>query len=154
LHPYRAKFFEGLLEFDVRIWGSVASANVDSPSRRFFQARYVAEEEKAIAFGAAKLLVNAMNFAEVRGVNNTLFEAAGCGAFQICDERPTLAEFFKPDEEVVTFRDRAELVEKIRYYLSHEAERRKIAQAASARAHAEHTYQKRLSEMLRVAKLS
>lgn len=153
LHPYRAKFFEGLLEFDVRIWGSVASSDVESPSHKFFQNKFVAEEEKARAFGSAKVFVNAMHFAEARGVNNTLFEAAGCGVMQICDERPTLAEFFKPGEEVVTFRSRDELVDKIRYYLNHEAERTKIGRAAAARAHAEHTYEKRLSEMLRIAKL-
>lgn len=153
LHPYRAKFFEGLLDFDVRIWGSASTANLESPSRRFFQNKFVAEDEKAIAFAAAKVLVNAMHFAEARGVNNTLFEGAGCGVFQICDERPTLVEFFKTDEEIVTFRNRGELVEKIRYYLTHEAERKKIGHAASVRAHSEHTYEKRLSEMLRITKL-
>ncbi len=153
LHPYRAKFFEGLLEFNVRIWGSVASSGIEARSRHFFQGRYIAEEEKAVAFNAAKVLVNAMNFAEVYGVNNTLFESAGCGAFQICDERPTLEEFFKPGREVVTFGSRAELVEKLRYYLNHGAERKLIARAASIRAHAEHTYEKRLSKMLRIAKL-
>ncbi len=154
LHPYRAKFFEGLLEFDVRIWGFSASNNVEIASRKFFQGKYVAEQEKAIAFASAKLFVNAMHFAEARGVNNTLFEAAACGVMQLCDERPTLGEFFKPNEEVVTFTSRSELVEKIRYYLNHETERKAIGRAASRRAHAEHTYEKRLTEMLRIAKLS
>jgi spore maturation protein CgeB len=154
LHPYRAKFFESLLEFDVRIWGSVAAANLESPSRKFFQNKFVAEDEKAFAFNSAKVFVNAMHFVEARGVNNTLFETAGCGVLQLCDERPTLSEFFETGREIVTFASRDELLEKIRYYLSHEAERAQIGRAASARAHAEHTYEKRLTAMLRIAKLA
>lgn len=152
-HPYRMKFFEGLLDFDVKIWGSAVPARMESPAKRFFQGHYIAGEEKSIAFACGRILVNSMNFAEADGVNNTLFEGAGCGVFQICDERPTLSEFFKVDEEIVTFRNRGELVEKIRYYLTHDAERKKIGKQASARAHSEHTYEKRLSEMLRITKL-
>src|SRR6185312_1634529 len=128
--------------------------NICSTSRRFFQGRYIAEKEKAVAFNSSKILVNGMKFAEIRGVNNTLCEGAGCGAFQICDDRPTLSEFFKVDEEIVTFRNRPELVEKIRYYLSRDEERKQIAGRAVARAHRDHTHENRLSAMLKTAKLS
>jgi spore maturation protein CgeB len=158
-HPYRMKFFEGLLDFDVKIWGS-APAPLFLPTaqekavRKMFQGHYVAAEEKAAAFNSAKILVNSMHFAEQSGVNNTLFEAAGCGAFQLCDERPTLSEFFQPEEEVVTFRSRSELIEKLRYYLGHDDERKKIAARASERAHREHTYEGRLRRMLSILGLA
>ena len=95
-----------------------------------------------------------MHFAEQHGVNNTLFEAAGCGTFQICDERPTLQEFFKPGEELVTFCSRKELVEKIRYYLGRDEERKQIGTRAAERAHREHTYEKRLTQMLQTLRLA
>jgi spore maturation protein CgeB len=154
LHHYRAKFFEALTGFDVKIWGPLAPAEIRSSSRRFVQGHYVAEQEKSIAFRSAKILVNCMNYAEARGVNNALFEGMGCGAFQICDNQPTLAEFFKPGKEVETFRDRFELIEKIRYFLKHPDERNEISERAWQRAHREHTYQNRLEEMFRVTKLN
>lgn len=152
-HPYRARFFENLLDFDVKIWGTPPSPRLQSASRKFFAGEFLACQEKAAAFVGGKVLLNSMNFAEVLGVNNTLFEGAGCGAFQICDDRPTLAEFFQPGEEVVTFRDRAELLDKLSYYLPRDAERKAIAQRASQRAHREHTYEKRLSSMLQTLRL-
>ena len=153
-HPYRAKFFEGLLEFDVKIWGAPAPAQLRSPSRKFFQGAYLTGLDKAAALACGKVLVNSIHFVEQQGVNNTLFEAAGCGAFQICDERPTLAEFFQPGEEVVTFRDRKDLVEKVRYYLGRPEERSVIAARASKRAHRDHSYEKRLASMLQTLRLS
>ena len=147
-HPYRAKFFEALLDYDVRIWGSSASVAASSPSKRFFQGEYIAENEKAAAFNSAKILVNNMNFTEVDGVNNTLFEAAGCGAFQICDASPTVSEFFQPDEEVIVFRNRKELLEKINHFLARDDDRLRIGMKASERAHKHHTYQHRLSDLL------
>src|SRR5437879_4770888 len=135
------------------IWGTSTPGHVRSSSRHFLQNHYIAEKEKAVAFRSAKILVNNIHYAEVSGVNKTLFEASGCGAFQLCDDRPTLSEFFKADEEVVTFRNRSELIEKVRYYLSRDEERKKISERASQRAHREHTYEHRLRTMLQTAKL-
>jgi spore maturation protein CgeB len=91
-----------------------------------------------------------MFYSEVEGVNCTLFEAAGCGAFQISDWKPSLPELFEPEREVVTFRTRQELKAKVDYYLAHPAERQEIADRAYARAHREHTYEKRLEKMLEI----
>ncbi|RMD87405.1 MAG: hypothetical protein D6808_01485 [Candidatus Dadabacteria bacterium] len=83
-------------------------------------------------------------------VNPRTFELAACGAFQLVDQRSLLSELFTPGEEVVTFRDRNELKEKISYYLEHREEREAIARRARARALSEHTYEKRLKEMMRI----
>jgi spore maturation protein CgeB len=147
-HAYRAKFFEGLLEHDVKIWGTPPSPTLKTQSRKMFQGHYVRGEEKAVAFACGKVFVNSIHFSEQLGVNNTLFEAAGCGVLQLCDDRPTLREFFEPDKEIVTFRSRQELKEKISYYLPRENERREIGQRASQRAHRDHSYEVRLQKML------
>lgn len=152
LHYYRASFFElfagsGL---GIKIWGSNAPPYIKLRSREFFTGAFIGEHEKAIAFRSAKIVVDAMNYGEVFGVNQTLFEAAGSGAFVICDEKPALADLFRPGEEVVTFRNRTELLEKVRYYLSPQGEpdRLKIREAAAVRAHADHTFQHRLQTIL------
>jgi spore maturation protein CgeB len=91
-----------------------------------------------------------MFYAEIEGLNCTLFEAAGCGAFQIADWKPSLPELFEPEREVVTFRTRQELKERVDYYLAHPEERQEIADRAYARAHREHTYEARFNKMFEI----
>lgn len=79
------------------------------------------------------------------------FVLAGCGAFQLVDDtRPDLAESFEVGREIVTFSDLDDLREKIRYFLSHEYERKRIARAAFERAHAQHTYAHRAERIFNV----
>ncbi|MGH7968412.1 MAG: glycosyltransferase family protein, partial [Limisphaerales bacterium] len=115
---------------------------------------YVAEEEKAKAFNAAGIVLNTMHYGEIAGVNCRLFEAAGCGAFQVADWKPSLPELFETEREIVTFRTRRELKEKVDYYLARPEERREIAARACARAHRDHTYEKRLEKMFGVMGLA
>jgi spore maturation protein CgeB len=151
-HPYRAKFYESFLGtgLSVKIWGSVDVTRVPTPTRAFFTGKFVGEREKSLAFRSAKIVVNNMHFGEFDGVNWTTFEAAGCGAFQICDEKPVLPDLFKIDEEIVTFRTRRELMEKVHYYLSPEGEHSRLAirERAWKRAHRDHTYRNRLQTIL------
>jgi len=150
LYYYRAHVLEALSDHDLKIWGTGFPPWLESPLRRRHQGRFVAELEKAKALNAAKIVVNTLHPAEVGSVNARLFETAGCGAFQITEHRDCLAEYFEPETEVVTFRSRRELKEKVEYYLAHDTERRAIADRAYARAHRDHTYEKRLQELLSV----
>jgi spore maturation protein CgeB len=154
LHYYRARMLEAFADYDLKIWGRNCPAWLDSRAKRNYSNRYVAETEKAKALQSAKIIVNTMHFTEFEGVNCTLFEAAGCGAFQIADWKPALPELFEPEREIVTFRTRRELKEKVDYYLAHPVERREIAARACARAHRDHTYEKRLQKMFEVMGLA
>ncbi len=73
-----------------------------------------------------------------------IFDICMCGGFLICEYIPGIKEFYKIDKEIVCFRDTEEAADKIKYYLSHESERERIAQAGWERAHREHTMAKRL----------
>jgi spore maturation protein CgeB len=147
MYYYRAGLLEMFADYDTKIWGAGYPFWLRSPLRDFYPAVYVAELEKSKAFNAAKIVLNTMHFAEIEGVNCRLFEAAGCGAFQIAEWKPGLAELFEPENEVVTFRSREELRDKVDYYLAHPEERRAISGRAYARAHREHTYEIRLRRM-------
>lgn len=150
MYYYRAKMLEIFLNYDMKIWGKSYPAWLSSPLRAIYQDEYVTGEEKAKAFNAAKIVLNTMHYGEIEGVNCRLFEAAGCGAFQIADWRPALADLFEPEKEIVTFRTRQELKAKVDYYLAHPKERREIADRAYARAHREHTYERRLEKMFEI----
>lgn len=72
------------------------------------------------------------------------FEVPGCGAFQLTNANPELAELLLPDRDVVFYRDNADLCDQVGYYLTHEGERRAIAESGYARAHQEHTLDQRV----------
>jgi spore maturation protein CgeB len=154
LHYYRARMLEGFAGYDLKIWGSSAPAWLQTSARSRYMNYYVSCDDKAKAYSAAKILLNTMFYAEIEGLNCTLFEAAGCGAFQIADWKPSLPELFEPEREIVTFRTRQELKDKVDYYLAHAGERQEIAGRAHARAHSEHTYEARLNKMFEILGIS
>ncbi|MBI4494146.1 MAG: glycosyltransferase [Chloroflexi bacterium] len=80
--------------------------------------------------------------------NCTLFEATGVGACLVVDRKDNLAQLFALDAEVVTYASPDECVEKLRYLLEHEAERKAIAEAGQQRTLRCHTYRQRMQELL------
>jgi spore maturation protein CgeB len=58
-----------------------------------------------------------------------------------------LEEFFEPDSEVIVYRDGNEMLDKVRFYLSHPAEANAIRAAGLRRAQADHTYQQRFRQL-------
>jgi len=71
------------------------------------------------------------------------FEVPMSGGFYMIEHLEELTEFFEPDKEIVFYQNPEDLTDKIRYYLSHDAEREKIRQAGHQRALRDHTWHKR-----------
>jgi spore maturation protein CgeB len=84
--------------------------------------------------------------------NMRLFEATGVGACLLTDWKENLGELFEPDKEVLTYRSTAECVEKIRYVLGHEDERRVIAAAGQRRTLREHNFDNRAARIDEIIK--
>lgn len=82
--------------------------------------------------------------------NMRLYEATGVGTLLVTDEKENLADLFAPDREVVTYAGEDELVEKVAYYLEHDDERRAIARAGQERTLRDHTYRRRMEELLAI----
>lgn len=79
--------------------------------------------------------------------NMRLFEATGVGACLLTDWKSNLPEMFEPDAEVVVYRTPAEAVEKYRWLIEHERERRRIAAAGQARTLKDHTLAERATRL-------
>ena len=122
-HYYRARMLEEFRGYKLKIWGSNCPSWISSPIKGCYTNKYVAEEAKAKAYISAKILINTVCYNEIEGVNCTLFEAAGCGAFQIVDWKPALPNLFEPEKEIVTFKTKQDLKEKADYYLAHPEEK-------------------------------
>lgn len=148
-HSWRVAFYQHLKNYNVKIWGPPAPLWMPvATTKQMFQNKMVFNSDKAQAFLGAKIVLNNLHYGEIWGLNVRTFEAAGIGAFQMVDWRPGLAQLFKDGEEIISFKNMAELPEKIDYWLNNPAEREKIAQAGKERAHREHTYELRLKLIL------
>ena len=79
--------------------------------------------------------------------NMRLYEATGVGTCLLTEWQPNLHEIFEPDVDVVTYQSQEEIVEKVQYLLSHEAERRQIAKAGQQRTLKNHTFDLRAEEL-------
>lgn len=79
--------------------------------------------------------------------NMRLFEATGVGACLLTDWKENLPQLFEPDAEVVAYRNAEECVEKVKYLLSHEDERRAIAAAGQRRTLRNHTFDDRAEQI-------
>lgn len=75
------------------------------------------------------------------------FEAPMSGALYFTNYSDELTEFYEPDKEVIVYRNEHELLDKVRYYLSHPDKVAKVRNAGQRRALECHTYQRRFSEL-------
>lgn len=114
----------------------------------------IRRHDKALAFRRAAAVLNNLHPAEMDSVNCRLFEAAGCGAVVLCEDRPVLGELFERGSEVLAYANFDELMDHIRQVLASPEWSTQIGDAAARRAHSEHTYQHRLMELFSVLGMS
>jgi len=76
------------------------------------------------------------------------FELAMMGACMVSNPWLGVEEWFEPEKEIIVVHSGDEAIERYRYLLQHEAERRAIGAAARERALAQHTYRQRAQQLL------
>ena len=95
-----------------------------------------------------------IDISPVNASNMRLFEATGVGTCLLTDWKANLHELFELDAEIVAYRDAGECVEKVKYLLEHEDERRRIAVAGQRRTLRDHTAAdraERIDQLIRAA---
>ncbi len=78
------------------------------------------------------------------GIPLKTFDIFGAGGFLFTGHEPALEEFFREDEDYVSFKDEKELYKKLDYYVSHENECRAIGASAQAKVLAGHSFEDRI----------
>ena len=71
-----------------------------------------------------------------------------CGGFVLSDRQKDVLALFKDGEHLVTFGDGKDLVDKIKYFLQHPEERKRIAVAGRREVLNKHTYTHRMQNLL------
>jgi spore maturation protein CgeB len=151
MYPSRIRLLERLLAEGVplKLYGPGFPRWVGQTAlRQVHTGRLIFGEDKARVFGSAAAVLNNLHPTEVNSVNARLFEAAGSGAAVLTEFRPTLPESFAIGDEVLAFHDFDELVGQANRLLSEDGLSAKLGGAAAQRAHADHTYEKRLAVLL------
>jgi spore maturation protein CgeB len=88
-----------------------------------------------------------IDVAEKYANNMRLYEATGCGALLITDQKDNLGDLFRIGSEVIAYGNAAEAVELIKHYSKNAGARAKIAQAGQERTLKDHTYRTRMREL-------
>jgi spore maturation protein CgeB len=107
-------------------------------------------DQMPIVFRRSRINLNLTMRPIETGLPQRIWDVLGAGGFLLTDERAELPSFLVPGEHVETFADEAELVEKIRYYLEHPAEREAIARAGYEEICRAGTVLHRVMEMVKI----
>lgn len=102
-------------------------------------------EDAAKKFSLSKIV---FNISIKDDINMRVFETLSTGSFLLTNWIPTLGDLFEDGKHLVTYKSLDEMVEKAKYYLEHEEEREKIAQAGYQEFIAKHTYKHRVESIL------
>ncbi len=101
-------------------------------------------------FQASKINLNITMRAIETGLSLRIWDILGCGGFLLTNYQAEIPDFFEIGRDLETYESMDELVEKVRYYLSHEEERVEIAINGYEKMAAHHTYEIRLAQMIKV----
>lgn len=101
-------------------------------------------------YASSKILLSRMMLPSAP--HDRLFCAAATKGFVLSEWKDDAARVFEPGKEIIMYRDIRELPSLIKYYLKHENERKRLAEAAHKRFMAEHTPLHRAKEFVEIVK--
>lgn len=149
-YDYRQYLTQKLIDnkIELGLYGPPLPVWCDPRIKKIHKRAYVVKEEKAKVFGQGLAVLNSTAMSEFDSVNCRAFEIAGCGGLHIMENRSSISDCFEPGKEVLTYDSFDELLSLIERAKKHPNEMKIIRTNAAKRAHAEHTYEKRLTYIL------
>jgi spore maturation protein CgeB len=99
-------------------------------------------------YNSTKMCLNIQHYQVKEGINPRTFEIMGAGGFQLVSYKKNLGELFDTEKEIIYYKDEADLLEKIGYYLENDDERRKIAERGMEAVKRKHTFKHRAETIL------
>lgn len=147
IYPNREKYLTAIKDLGLYIWGSEGWGSM--PLKDSFHGRSYGDQRLDI-YANSKMVID-INWEDfpAEGLSNRPFEVAGCGALFMTDEtRADIRRAYAEGQEVILFKNENDLREKVQYYLEHDEEREKIAIAGYRRTVKDHTYDKRIEQMM------
>lgn len=153
LYPYRSYMLEGLQEFDFRIWGGewgyFDSSKVTDKWKPFHTKQHAYTQKRADVFYRSKININTRQPVElISGCNTRMQHILAHKGFQIVQYSADLEKLYSIDKEMVTFKTRKELLEKVRFYIQYDDLRDEIVENGYKRLIKQHTTIARCKKIL------
>ena len=82
--------------------------------------------------------------------NMRMFEATGTGVMLLTEDAPNIQRIFRPNKEIVTYKDINQLIDRINYYIKHPLECSEIARAGQKKTLSTHSTIQRADELLNI----
>ena len=108
--------------------------------------------ELPVFYNACKVNFNATSLQMGQAVNQRVFDVPACGGFLLTDHQGAIEELFDLGKEVVTYKDKDEIPELVRFYLNNPEARKAITMMGRQRVLKEHTYKHRLNTIIQAMK--
>ncbi len=124
----------------------------DIPNARF---RGIADSGTMLPkiFKCSKINLDIIHKSIQTAITVRTYDAMGLGGFVISNWQIEIPDYFTIDRDIVVYESIPDLLNKIDYYLTHDDERMQIAKNGQEKVLANHTYNIRVQEMLRLAGL-
>lgn len=104
--------------------------------------------EAPIVFKCGRIHLNISLKSILTGIPLRAFDIMGCGGFLLSNFQSDFLDFFEPDEDFGYYESYEDLMEKVRYYVTHDDARERIARNGYEKVKAEHTYIHRIQTIL------
>ena len=104
--------------------------------------------EMPLVFKQSRINLNISLRSTKSGIPQRAFDIMGSGGFLLSNYQNDFLDYFIPGEDFDFYESKADLLHKIDYYLTNEAERLQIARNGHDKIAAAHTYCHRIREML------
>ncbi len=146
----REKILSVLDNMPLFIWGDSKWAR--SSLKRHFQGKWLNQTEMFEILYKSKVIINIHQAKSKKtgGVNLRCFEVTGAQQFLLSDYRKDFSGIFDIEKELIVFNDKYDMVDKVKYYLNNEEKRQRIALAGYRRFKRDHTYDKRLTRLMKI----
>jgi len=136
----------------VRLWGYGWSKLVGYHPNLLIENRSLLGDDYAKGLCATRINLGFLRKMSRDLQTDRTMEIPACGAFMLAERTGEHLRLFEEDKEAAYFGSNEELLEKVRYYLDHEDERRRIASAGRKRClDSGYSHHERLKYMLSVA---
>lgn len=107
--------------------------------------------EMPLVFHYSKINLNITSKSIHDGLPLRIFDVLGCGGFLLTNYQTELTDYFTPGRDLDCYTGEDDLLEKVEYYLTHEKDRKEIAQNGFETVQKYHNYPERLLQMISLA---
>lgn len=159
--PERRKAYEYIIKpfMDEKKNIEVYGFDWDNPRHGFtlspqYNKGYISHERSVVAYSSAKISLGVHSITNSRTMQSMrTFEILGCGGFFLTQHTRAIEHMFKNHIHLVWSTCYAETIELMNYYLNNDAARAKISSAGQQLVYQNHSYERRVAEIIRSLKV-